>query len=247
MLDRLNLRPQERRFVVIAGLVVFLVINIWFVWPHFGDWGIVQNRTAQTQRTLKLYQDEIARVPSYQAKQAKLQAQGSDVLSQELDLQRNIQAKATSSGVLVTRWDPRGKSGGSKTNQFFEEQLLTIDCTTGPKELVTFLVDVAAGNSMIRVREMNLRPDGSQTKLLANITFVASYQKKVPVKPVTPAPTSTPNKAGSPPVHVSKPAATPSPKQPSSTNKSGSAKVPTAISGAKSPGKATNAPAAPKK
>ena len=65
-----------------------------------------------------------------------------------------------------------------RTNQFFAEQALSIDFTSGGKELVDFLVDIAAGNSMIRVREMNVKPDPSQTKLMGNITLIASYQKK---------------------------------------------------------------------
>ena len=36
-LDRLNLRPQERRLVVGVLVIVFVVVNLWFVWPHAGD------------------------------------------------------------------------------------------------------------------------------------------------------------------------------------------------------------------
>ena len=34
-LDKLNLRPQERRLLVLVGLIVFVVLNFWFVRPHF--------------------------------------------------------------------------------------------------------------------------------------------------------------------------------------------------------------------
>ena len=39
LLDRLNLRPQERRLVVMAAAVLFLVLQFWLVWPHFKEWG----------------------------------------------------------------------------------------------------------------------------------------------------------------------------------------------------------------
>ena len=43
-LDRLNLRPFEKRLVVVVAVVVFLVINAWIVFPHFSDLGKVQQR-----------------------------------------------------------------------------------------------------------------------------------------------------------------------------------------------------------
>ena len=35
--DQLNLRPQERRVLVIVGLIIFVVLNILFVRPLFGE------------------------------------------------------------------------------------------------------------------------------------------------------------------------------------------------------------------
>ena len=46
--DKLNLRPQERRLVVIVGMVLFVLINWWFVWPFFGEWGKVFPDPAMT-------------------------------------------------------------------------------------------------------------------------------------------------------------------------------------------------------
>ena len=73
-LDKLNLRPNERRMVVIVALVVFVVLNIWFVWPHFGDWKLVQARVKKAEATLAAYQTEIARQPSYKACAVRVEA-----------------------------------------------------------------------------------------------------------------------------------------------------------------------------
>ena len=43
-LDRLNLRPFEKRLVVGVGAVLFLVLNAWFVVPHFSDLGQAEKR-----------------------------------------------------------------------------------------------------------------------------------------------------------------------------------------------------------
>ena len=39
-----QLRPMERRLAVGVLVVVFLVLNCVFVWPHFSDWGNLRDR-----------------------------------------------------------------------------------------------------------------------------------------------------------------------------------------------------------
>jgi Tfp pilus assembly protein PilO len=188
-LDKLNLRPQERRLIVLVAVVIFIVLNFLFVRPHFGEWKSTENKIQQISTTLAAFQKEVARMPDYKSRLVTLQTNGSDVLTEELALQRTVQSQASSHGLMVTRYDPRARGSEMRTNQFFGEQALSIDFTSGGKELVDFLVDIAAGNSMIRVREMNVKPDPSQTKLMGNITMIASYQKKAATnKPAAIAP-----------------------------------------------------------
>jgi Tfp pilus assembly protein PilO len=188
-LDKLNLRPQERRLIVLVAVVIFIVLNFLFVKPHFGEWKATENKIRQVTATLDIFQKETARMPNYKIRLATLQTNGSDVLTEELALQRTVQSQASSHGLMVTRYDPRARGSEMRTNQFFGEQALSIDFTSGGKELVDFLVDIAAGNSMIRVREMNVKPDPTQTKLMGNITLIASYQKKAATnKPAAIAP-----------------------------------------------------------
>jgi hypothetical protein len=70
-----------------------------------------------------------------------------------------------------------GASLGTKTNQFFQEQSIVVQFSSGGKEIVDFLVGIASQNAMIRVREMNIRPDSTQTKLAGSITFVGNYAR----------------------------------------------------------------------
>ena len=44
LFDKLNLRPNERRLVIIVLIVVFIILNFIFVWPRFGDWGKIKAR-----------------------------------------------------------------------------------------------------------------------------------------------------------------------------------------------------------
>lgn len=183
--DKLNLRPQERRLVVVVGLLVFVLLNMWFVWPFFDEWGKVQGNIAKNRRTLEKYEREVGRKAQYQAQQKELESTGSEMLSNDVELQRIVQSQAAGTGVQISSLTAV-KGSGAVTNQFFQEQTLSVQFSSGGKEIVDFLVGVAAGNSMVRVRDMNLRPDPGQTKLGGTIMFVGNYQRPATNTTVTP-------------------------------------------------------------
>jgi Tfp pilus assembly protein PilO len=191
VIDRLNLRPLERRILVVVLTVVLVVLNAVFVWPHRKDWPRLQGELAQAHDTLRTYQEEVARLPDYEGRLAKLEAQGSAVLpaDQANQMVRTIQNQAIQNNVFINTIRPRSASATS-TNLYFDEQTVDLSLTTGDKELVEFLLALGAGDSMIRVRDINsLRPDTAQIKLSGDLTLVASYQKKA-----KPAPAPVPPK-----------------------------------------------------
>lgn len=51
--EQLNLTPQERRIVVVIAVVVFVVLNILLVLPHFGDLGKVKDELDKTRNTIE--------------------------------------------------------------------------------------------------------------------------------------------------------------------------------------------------
>ena len=175
--DKMNLRPQERRLVVVVGLVIFAVLNVWFIWPYFDDWSQVAGKMEQSHSRLERYRNEIAKKEQYEKKLETLRQTGSDMLKGQLELQKLVQSQAAASGLQIIHSDPRARSLSTRTNQFFEEQTLAIQYTSDGKELINFLVGIASANEMIRVREMNVRPDPSQSRLSGRIVFVGNYQK----------------------------------------------------------------------
>ncbi|HEY0548400.1 MAG TPA: hypothetical protein VGF13_02295 [Verrucomicrobiae bacterium] len=194
--DKLNLRPGERRLVIIVMLVVFVVLNFIFVWPHFSDWGKIKARRTIAENLLRQYQREIGNTRTYQAQLKDLEKQGATVQTeaQALSLSTTVQNQAALSGVQVNRYDPVRQTAltvGGKTNQFFEEQSGIINVTTEEKSLVDFLYNLGIGSSLIRVRNFTLNPDPPRHKLQGNVTLVASYQKKAPTK-IAPAAAATP-------------------------------------------------------
>jgi len=127
----------------------------------------------------------------------KLQSEGLDVPAEEsaLQFQRTVSdeemrvgVNPVSSGRIITR-----------TNEFFLEQMQTINVQSGEQPLVDFLFNLGSGNSLIRVRDLVLHPDPQTRQQLSGaVKLVASYQKN-PSKSAGPAPrTSSPRLAGTP-------------------------------------------------
>ena len=189
-LDRWNLQPQERRLVVIVAAILFGMLNLWFVWPHFKDWQMVKDAREQVQTKPGRYTNEVARVPEYQRRLKVLEKLGSPVIPSEqtLDLLRSVQTLAKLKGVRIdSQGQPtpvKDKETGN-TNSFFEKLSMNIRVTTGETELVDFLYELGEGNSMIRVGDMTLSPapGANPTNLSGTITLVASYQKANTAKP----------------------------------------------------------------
>ncbi len=177
-----QLRPLERRLAVAVLVVVFLVVNWWFIWPHFSDWDELQLRQAAAESKLRVYQTAISQSPAYQKLVNELESTG-DVVAPEdqgINFTRTIQTQSYASGVAILNTSRQI----TRTNdQFFVEQVLNINVQATDEQLVDFLYKLGSGASMIRVRDLELQPDPPHQHLNANIRLVASYQKNPPAKP----------------------------------------------------------------
>lgn len=196
LFKQLNLRPQERRFVVLTAAIIFVVLNVWLVWPHFDDWRQIQRDREKAERTLDSYRKEINRIPVYEAKMKELENAGYNVIPGEQDLNLALtienQSRAAGPGFTIIRKNNPQKSSLTKTNMFFEEQAVNLDISTGNEELINFLVSLATTNSLIRVQNLTLRPESGNSRLQGQMTLVASYQKNPPVAATAPASRTNP-------------------------------------------------------
>lgn len=183
--DKLKLRPFERRLVVIIGIVLFLVAQFIFVWPKFGAVGRMDGRRAIAQKTLKEYNDEISQSSKYRTLLAKLQNEGASVPpeDQSSDLMRTIQTESARAQVQIQTVS----KPFTRTNESFLEQSVTVTTASTEDALLNFLYNLGSGNSLIRVRDLTMRKDQTQTKLNATIKLVASYQKTRPAARTAPA------------------------------------------------------------
>ena len=183
-----HLRPLERRLAVGVVVVLILVLNFVFIWPHFSDWSQLKTRLKNAQATLASYQATIAQATNYQEQVKSLEGQGEFVApeDQAINFMRTIQAQAEASGVGRPNYS---RSTMHTNDAFFIEQVQNINVVATDQQLVDFLYKLGSGASMIRVRDLELQPDGPRLHLNANIRLVASYQKNpaAPVRAAAPA------------------------------------------------------------
>jgi type II secretory pathway component PulM len=217
-----NLRPFEKRMVVGVAAVLFVVLNFWFVVPHFSDWSRAQYRKGKARFTLEKFEAEIAQVPAYTRMVKELEGEGAAVPAEDaaIHFSTTIQEQQQKSGVNIIR---TGRQT-TRTNQFFLEQTQPISVQSKEPQLVDFLYNLGSSNSLIRVRAITLRPDQPRHELSAEITLVASFQKNpttksapVPVQSAAAKTSSQPAKpaaatskstvaTGRPPITTNKPA-----------------------------------------
>src|SRR2546423_1900461 len=98
-----GLRPAERRLVVGIGAVMFVVLNLWFVVPHFSDWNMVKLRMARARKTLNNFQTKIATVPTLQRMIRIIEDEGAQVPieDQAMHFSTAIQEQAVKTGVNI--------------------------------------------------------------------------------------------------------------------------------------------------
>lgn len=195
-LDRLNLQPHERRWLLVGIVILAVVLNYWLIWPYFDEWKQVGVEQEKLEANRTKYLGEIGKKAAYESKVKELQNVGAEVMREDQAnrLQSAIQTEGARTGVTVSNYRPLNVPSrvAGQTNAFFDEQQMTVDVNASEAELVDFLYALGSGDSMIRVRDMSrLRLDPTQTRLLTTLTVIASYQKK----PKTSTPTQ-PSRSG---------------------------------------------------
>lgn len=179
-----QLRPLERRLAVAVLVVLILVLNWVFIWPHFSDWSNLRRRLDDARAKLDRYQTAIQETGKYQKLVDGLQSQGEAVApeDQSINFLRTIQSQSQASGVGMVN---PGRSLTRTNDQFFVEQIQNITVSATDDQLVDFLYKLGTSASMVRVRDLELQPDPPRQKLNANIRLVATYQRNAPAAPKT--------------------------------------------------------------
>ena len=214
-----QLKPQERRAVTAVGIIFFLVLNYFMVWPQFKQWNVNKARIAKAQTNIVTYQAESRHMDEYKR---RIRGFDADVVPQEdqvIHFQNYIRDRALENGISIQNESPLRKVPA----EFFTEQQVTLQTISSEAGLVNFLYSLGSSNSMVRVRTLNVHPaDLNRFQLRSEVVIVASYQKTTPTvaprpatpveKPVTPAAKTAPPAPKS--VTVSNKPGTPNTKRP---------------------------------
>ncbi len=203
-----RLTSFERRvffFFVILALIIF---TLFVVRPMFKQWDEINARRAKAEKTLDVFKTEIDKSSFYRTNILILGAAGAVVAQEDqgVDFALTIQRQAAASKVnIIASTQQQGKTN---VNFFEKAQALTVNA--GEENLVDFLFNLGEGASLIRVRDISLRPaDAQRSGLTANMKLVASYQKKTPPPPKPATPTNAPAVRKTEPAPATKPATKP--------------------------------------
>ena len=122
------------------AVILILVLNYVFVWPHFSDWGQLRRRENDARRKLA-YQSVITQTPDFTTKVKVLEGQGEFVApeDQAINFMRTINDQAKASGVNISSYS----RSTMHTNQFFMEQMQNVNAIATDEQLVDFFTNSA--------------------------------------------------------------------------------------------------------
>ncbi len=202
-----QLKPQERRWLIIIGCVVFVTMNYFFIWPQFSEWSRNTNRMNADKENMAKYAAELAHKGEYERKIRGIDPENQNIAQddQAVHFEQVFRDKAVENGVQIQSTS----RPLTRTDDFTMEQHETIQVLTGERNLVDYLYSLGSSGSSVRVESMSLRPlDLNRYQLHADLTIVESYFKSpssaastrtvaaaTPAKPATtPASSTTPAK-----------------------------------------------------
>ena len=113
-LDRLNLQPHEKRWLIVGLLIVAAVLNYWLVWPYFGEWSQLGTDRQKLDDSRNRYLSEIGKKAAYEKKLKDLQKAGARV--ERLDNQEDEGADAEAAPDIGPWTPPGGGAGPSRAN-----------------------------------------------------------------------------------------------------------------------------------
>ncbi len=176
LFDNLNLRPGERRLIVLVAIVTFIVLNFWFVWPHRNDWKQATDDLEAARTKLEEYSATAGELDLTSQKLTKSGASNLMAEQESVHLLRTIQGLTAKHEVNVNRYEPQTESPLGTNGMFVEITLPIQFVNTWDTTLVNFLVSVSEDESLIRVRDFRVQPNSQRNGLAGRMSLVASYR-----------------------------------------------------------------------
>ncbi len=202
LLDRLGLKPHEKRVVVVVSAVVFLVLNYLFVWPRLGDYRTLLARTEEAEDKRELFDLNADKLTNLTNRVQQLERGGAGSLKHDQGSQflSAIQTEASKAmlNIMQTRNLPP-LSGHYSTNDFVEDRVIMINFNAADSNLVDFLYAFSLPKSSLRVQSFDIGPEApAQQRLSGSLTLVGSIDRPPATKSAASKSKPKDNKSGTP-------------------------------------------------
>lgn len=178
-----KLTLTEQRILTGIGGILFLLINVTYVWPQIGRLQAINEQLGELRRKLNEFQIEVTNSSIYQQKLLEFQNKGLQVLPEErsLTLMRIVQDLARSCQLNITAITPVPAPQTVRTNLFYDEEILRVSFDAQPEALVSFFHSLGSEYPMIQARTVEIQPSPRRYSLQGYFHVVASY-RKIPSK-----------------------------------------------------------------
>lgn len=216
-----QLKPQERRWLIIIGCVVFATMNYFFVWPQFNEWSKNTSRMNADKDNMAKYTAELTHKAEYERKMRDIDPEDQNIAQEDqaVHFEQVFRDKAVENGVQIQSTS----RPLTRTDDFTMEQRTTIQVLTGERNLVDYLYSLGSSGSAVRVESMSLRPlDLNRYQLHADLTIVESYFRNptsaTPARTVAAATPAKPAANSAAPTTPAKPSVAPPSRNPNALN-----------------------------
>jgi len=183
LLDRLNVRAEERRVAICIFFGFFIVLNGLWAWRFYAgdtEWAELKTDIRKDHGEVVDLKKALADLKQKQADWEEYAASmGVDDAGKgaRIDLNRRVMKLARDNKLKYGRATP------SKIDdpefESFEKHTVNLDFTASDNSLVNFLIALAREPQMVRVSTLTLRrPNNNPKVLTGTISIVASFPKE---------------------------------------------------------------------
>ncbi len=179
--DKLNVRPEERRYVIVFFFGVFILLNGLWAWRHFSGSTEWSSLSISIEEATGEKNSHDARIKSLEKQEKEWEdyekRTGGGGGKAQYDPLPRIQRLAAES-----KFAP-GSMGRNKMEDpefgSFDRHLVSMDFTASDESLVNFLVELAREPELVRVSDMAVsRGDRENKTLRGTMSVVASLSRK---------------------------------------------------------------------
>ena len=183
LLERLNVRAEERRVAICIFFGFFIVLNGLWAWRFYAgdtEWTVKKTEIKKAQTKTKKYKLALDDLEKKEAEWKKYQESVGDAQGGGrawTDLHTRVRKLARDHKLKIGRSTPSKNDDPEFTS--FVKHTVNLDFTASDNSLVNYLVALAKEPQMVRVSSLTIRRPNNNPKILTgNISVVASFSKE---------------------------------------------------------------------